>query len=158
MSWASTSRFSVKNLRTVGRSLSNCCTASASSWSVLVKLFVNCARFWFSATNCLSFWCSALTNSARLCNTAKRSPRPSFTAVKAAERLFSVVLICLPLPASPSAKESIRSPNGPLGCSLVGPSLSMMLAVSLRSWSHSTGTRVRSIGITALSARTGPPS
>ncbi|CAG7406453.1 hypothetical protein PICSAR71_04588 [Mycobacterium avium subsp. paratuberculosis] len=118
---------------------------------------VKSARFWLSATNCWSSWCSALTNSARLRTTAKKSPRPSFSAVNARDRLVSVVLNCLPLPASPSANDSMTSPNGPLGCSAVGPSFEMMLVMLLRSWSHSTGTWVRSSGITALSASTGPP-
>ena len=51
----------------------------------------------------------------------------------------------------------MTSPNGPLGCSLVGPSLEMMLVMVLRSSSYSVGTWVRSSGITALSASTGPP-
>ena len=45
MSCASTSRFLAKNGRTVGSSPSNCCIALARSWSELVKLPVNCARF-----------------------------------------------------------------------------------------------------------------
>jgi hypothetical protein len=70
---------------------------------------------------------------------------------------LNVVLICLPLPASPSAYFSMTSPNGPLGCSFVGPSLEMTSVMLLRSSSHSVGTWVRSSGITALSASTGPP-
>src|ERR1700761_6714884 len=51
----------------------------------------------------------------------------------------------------------MTSPNGPLGCSLVGANLEMTLVIVLRSWSHSVGTWVRSSGITAPSASTGPP-
>ncbi|COW34641.1 Uncharacterised protein [Mycobacterium tuberculosis] len=98
-----------------------------------------------------------MTNSARLRTTAKKSPRPSFKAFNACDRLFSVVLICLPLPASPSANASMTSPNGPLGCSGVGPSSSIICETLSRSSSHSVGTWVRSTGITALSASTGPP-
>ena len=157
MSCVSTPRFLSKNGRRVASRLSNRCSALARSWSDPVNLSVNWARFVFSATNCWSSLCRALTNSARLCTTAKKSPRPSFNAVNARDRLSSVVLICLPLPASPSAKASMTSPKGPLGCSGVGPSLEMALATLWLSWSHSVGTCVRSMGITALSASTGPP-
>ncbi|COW31619.1 Uncharacterised protein [Mycobacterium tuberculosis] len=53
---------------------------------------------------------------------ATKSPRPSFSAVNACDKLFSVSLSCLPLPARLSAADSIRSPNGPFGCRSVGPS------------------------------------
>nr|CRL79646.1 hypothetical protein CPGR_02841 [Mycolicibacter nonchromogenicus] len=124
---------------------------------MLFRLLVNLARSRFSATNCWSLWSSALTNSARLRTTAKKSPRPLFRAVNASDRLSNAVLISWPLPASPSANDSMASPIGPLGCSGVGPNLLMMLVTSLRSVSHSTGTSVRSSGMTALSPSTGPP-
>ena len=89
---------------------------------------------------------------------AKKSPRPSFSAVNASDRLFSVSLICLPLPARLSANDSIDVAERPLRllwCRAELPRIPLM--VSSRSWSHSTGTWVRSIGITALSFSTGPP-
>ena len=49
------------------------------------------------------------------------------------------------------------SPNGPLGCSLVGPRSVRIRLSESRSSSYSTGTCVRSIGMTALSSITGPP-
>ncbi|PQM46041.1 hypothetical protein C1Y40_03783 [Mycobacterium talmoniae] len=157
MSWVSTGPFWSRNVRSVGSSLSTCWMASASSWSELVRFPVSCARSLFNATNCRSFSCSALTNNAKLRTTAKKSPRPSPSAVSDVARLLRVVLIWSPLPAKPSAKDSMTSPNGPLGCSLVGPRSLMMRVRSLRSWSHSTGTWVRCTGITALSCSAGPP-
>ena len=112
---ASTSRFLSKNGRSVESRPSNCCIALARSRSDPVNLSVNWARLLFNATNCWSSLCRALTNSARLCTTAKKSPRPSFSAVNARDRLFSVVLICLPLPASPSANDSMSVTEGALG-------------------------------------------
>ncbi len=49
------------------------------------------------------------------------------------------------------------SPNGPLGCSAVGPSSSSRRVIWLRSSSYSTGIWVFSIGITALFFICGPP-
>ena len=136
---------------------STCLRVVASCWSDWLNLPVNSARLLLSSTNCWSLLCRALTNNARLLATAKKSPRPSLSAVIASDSAFNVVLICLPLPSSPSAKDSMTSPNGPLGWSGVGPSWLMMSVIWLRRSSHSTGTWVRSSGITALLSITGPP-
>ncbi len=73
------------------------------------------------------------------------------------DTLFSDVLMASPLPANPVARESMVSPNGPLGCCGVGPSADTVRPMLSRRSSHSTGTWVRSIGMTVLSVSTGPP-
>ena len=157
MSVASTVPLSSMNLRAVLRSTSISLTAVASSWSELFSDVVKVARSLLSATNCLSLWCSALTNVARLLVTAKKSPRPSFNAATASPNARNVELICLPLPLSPSASDSTKSPSGPFGWLGVGPSSVTSLSSWLRMSSHSTGDWVRSRGITALSVSAGPP-
>ncbi|CAG7226008.1 hypothetical protein PICSAR48_00169 [Mycobacterium avium subsp. paratuberculosis] len=130
---------------------------SLTWWSDWVNQSVNWARLSLSATNCCLCWYSAVTNRARLLVMATKSPRPSLSAVSACDRLFRVSLTCLPLPDRLSAADSMMSPNGPAGCWGVGPSWRRMALMESRSWSHSTGTRVRSIGMTAPSRSTGPP-
>ena len=51
----------------------------------------------------------------------------------------------------------MTSPNGPLGCSGVGPRSVRIRLIESRSSSYSTGTWVRSIGMVALFSISGPP-
>ena len=92
----------VEELRVVVSSWLRSCSALATSRSVLVNALVNFARSVVEGDELLIALVSALTNSARLLTTPKKSPRPSFRVVSASDRLFSVLLICSPLPRRPS--------------------------------------------------------
>ena len=78
------------------------------------------------------------------------------SAEKACDSLMTVLRMLAPWPRRLSAVVLMSAPKGLTPPGSVGCSVWASFSSCARTWSHSTGTAVRSRGITALSRITGP--
>ena len=158
-SWVSTSRFLSRNGRTVVSRLSNCWIALARSLIGAGRgCVVNCGQVLVQRDELLVVLVQRVDEQRQA---AHHREEVAAALVQRGQRLRQAVqrgVDLLALAGQPVGERLDDLTERPLRLLLAsGPSLEMMLVMLLRSSSHSTGTWVRSIGITALSASTGPP-
>ncbi len=100
---------------------------------------------------------SAVTKVCRFSITSTMLPLPSARMRLSPDSWAMVSRSFSPLPSMAPAALSMNRPTEEVDSSMVGPrSVASRVNCSL-TWSHSTGTAVRSVSMTAPSRITGPP-